>query len=105
MLVELAERFGVHPAEITEWKQQLLALATDVFGGRPGISATRSEAIDGLRSTDTGIGSVAHADALDQRAVSAVSVFGNWNGAQPLVAGWLRHWSEPGGYHDSSHGA
>ena len=30
---ELAEHFGVHPTQITEWKQQLLARAADVFGG------------------------------------------------------------------------
>jgi transposase len=32
-LAELAEHFGVHPTQITEWKQQLLARASDVFGG------------------------------------------------------------------------
>jgi transposase len=32
-LTELAEHFGVHPMQITEWKQQLLARAADVFGG------------------------------------------------------------------------
>ena len=32
-LAELAEQFRVHPTQITEWKQQLLARATDVFGG------------------------------------------------------------------------
>ena len=30
---ELAEQFRVYPTQITEWKQQLLARATDVFGG------------------------------------------------------------------------
>ena len=29
-LVELAEQFSVHPTQITEWKQQLLARAADV---------------------------------------------------------------------------
>ena len=33
MVVELAEQFQVHPTQITEWKQQLLARAADVFGG------------------------------------------------------------------------
>ena len=30
---ELAPQFGVHPTQITEWKQQLLTRAVDVFGG------------------------------------------------------------------------
>ena len=30
---ELAEQFRVHPTQITEWKQQLLARAAVVFGG------------------------------------------------------------------------
>ena len=32
-LTELAEQFSVHPTQIAEWKQQLLARASDVFGG------------------------------------------------------------------------
>ena len=32
-LAELAEHFRVHPTQITEWKQQLLVRAADVFGG------------------------------------------------------------------------
>ena len=32
-LAELAEQFRVHPTQITEWKQQLLARAADVLGG------------------------------------------------------------------------
>ncbi len=32
-LAELAEQFQVHPTQITEWKQQLLARAAEVFGG------------------------------------------------------------------------
>ena len=32
-LAELATHFGVHPTQITEWKQQLLTRAVDVFGG------------------------------------------------------------------------
>lgn len=31
-LAELAEQFSIHPTQITEWKQQLLARAADVFG-------------------------------------------------------------------------
>ena len=32
-LAELAEQFIVHPTQMAEWKQQLLARAADVFGG------------------------------------------------------------------------
>lgn len=32
-LAELAEQFSVHPTQVTEWKQQLLARAADVLGG------------------------------------------------------------------------
>ena len=31
-LAELATQFGVHPTQITEWKQHLRARAVDVFG-------------------------------------------------------------------------
>lgn len=31
-LVELVTQFGVHPTQITEWKQLLLTRAVDVFG-------------------------------------------------------------------------
>jgi transposase-like protein len=39
-LAELAEQFSVHPTQITEWKQPLLARAADVFGGRKTPSET-----------------------------------------------------------------
>jgi hypothetical protein len=32
-LAEVAEQFQVHPTQIIEWKQHLLARAADVFGG------------------------------------------------------------------------
>jgi transposase-like protein len=37
-LAELAEHFRVHPTQITEWKQQLLTRAVDVFGGTKATS-------------------------------------------------------------------
>jgi hypothetical protein len=36
----LAEQFSVHPTQITEWKQQLLGRAADVFGGTKAPSET-----------------------------------------------------------------
>ena len=43
-LAELAEQFSVHPTQITEWKQQLLARAADVFGGtKPTIGGPGSQ--------------------------------------------------------------
>lgn len=39
-LAELAEHFSVHPAQITKWKQQLLARAADVFGETKAPSET-----------------------------------------------------------------
>ena len=38
-LAELAEQFSVHPPQITEWKQPLLARAADVFSGTTPTSA------------------------------------------------------------------
>ena len=37
-LAELAEQFHVHPTQITDWKQQLLTRAADVFGGTKAAS-------------------------------------------------------------------
>jgi len=39
-LAELSEQFHVHPTQVTEWKQQLLARAADVFGGTNPTSDT-----------------------------------------------------------------
>ncbi len=46
-LAELAEAFRVHPTQTTEWKEQLLARAADVFGGsKPtGRALTRATAL------------------------------------------------------------
>ena len=37
-LAELATHFGVHPTQITEWKQHLLTRAADMFGGTKATS-------------------------------------------------------------------
>jgi transposase-like protein len=39
-LAELSEQFHVHPTQVTEWKQQFLARAADVFGGTKPTSDT-----------------------------------------------------------------
>ena len=39
-LAELAEQFRVHPTQITEWKQHLLARAVEVCGGMKPTSDT-----------------------------------------------------------------
>ena len=32
-VTEIAQRFDVHPNQVTEWRRQLLERAADVFGG------------------------------------------------------------------------
>ena len=53
-LAELAEQFRVYPTQITEWKQQLLARAADVFGGAKPTSDTPD-----LKTLHTKIGQLA----------------------------------------------
>jgi transposase len=43
-LAQLAERFDVHPNQITSWKAQLVGGAADVFG--PGGGAATQSAVD-----------------------------------------------------------
>jgi transposase-like protein len=38
-VTEIAQRFDVHPNQVTEWRRQLLERAADVFGGTAGPAA------------------------------------------------------------------
>lgn len=54
-LSELAQQHDVHPNQITDWKNQLLTRAADVFGGEP---STPEPAID-LKALHAKIGQLA----------------------------------------------
>ena len=43
-IAQLSEQYGVHPSQITTWKEQLLAGAANVFG--PGGAAPMAPAVD-----------------------------------------------------------
>ena len=43
-LAELAQQHDVHPNQITDWKNKLLAKAADVFGGEPQLGVLRERA-------------------------------------------------------------
>lgn len=64
-LAELAEQFSGHPTQITEWKQQLLARAADVFGG----TKAPSEVPD-LKTLHAKIGQLALENDLLEGALS-----------------------------------
>lgn len=38
-VTEIAQRFDVHPNQVTEWRRQLLERAADVFGGTAAAAA------------------------------------------------------------------
>jgi transposase len=54
-LAELAQQHDVHPKQITDWKNQLLTRAADVFGGEPSAA---EPAID-LKALHAKIGQLA----------------------------------------------
>jgi transposase len=64
---EIAEQFHVHPTQITEWKQQLLTRATDVFGG-----ATPTADMPDLKTLHAKIGQLAlEHDCLEGALIKA----------------------------------
>ncbi len=68
-LAELAEPFSVHPTQITEWKQHLLARAADVFGGAKAPSETPA-----LKTPHAKIGQLALANDFLEGALSKAGV-------------------------------
>jgi transposase-like protein len=42
-LAELAKHFDVHPNQISEWKQQLMESAANIFGGTPKTKAVEPD--------------------------------------------------------------
>lgn len=66
-LAELAEQFSIHPTQITEWNQQLLARAADLFGGTKAPAETPD-----LKTLHTKIGHLAlENDFLEEALIKA----------------------------------
>ncbi len=71
-LAELAQLFDVHPNQITDWKQQLVHRAIDVFGGEPSAA---EPAID-LKVLHAKIGQLALENDFLQGALSKAGMLG-----------------------------
>ncbi len=41
-LAELAQQYDVHPSQITDWKQQLVEHAVELFGGGKTVASERA---------------------------------------------------------------
>ena len=63
-LAELCKQFELHPTQITQWKQQLLDSATDVFGG-----CSRPDPVD-LMPLQAKIGQLALENDFLERALT-----------------------------------
>lgn len=51
-VAELAQRFDVHPNQITQWKTQLLERAADVFASGAGQAPERRHGVPSLEGAD-----------------------------------------------------
>lgn len=71
-LAELAQLFDLHPNQITDWKQQLVSRAIDVFGGE---STPAEPAID-LKVLHAKIGQLALENDFLQGALSKAGMSG-----------------------------
>jgi transposase len=49
-LAQLASRFGVHPTQISSWKQQALDGMADIFAGKAGPQKAHEQAIKELHA-------------------------------------------------------
>ena len=73
-LAALAEQFQVHPTQITEWKQQLLARVADVLGG-----TTPPADMPDLKTLHAKIGQL----ALENDFLAGALTKAGWRSAKP----------------------
>ena len=71
-IAQLAEQFDVHPNQITAWKDQLLASATDVF--ERGSNAKSSAAEIDIKSLHAKIGELVLEKDFLERALGKVGL-------------------------------
>ena len=71
-IAQLAEQFDVHPNQITAWKDQLLASATDVF--ERGSNAKSSAAEIDIKSLHAKIGELVLENDFLERALGKVGL-------------------------------
>ena len=80
-LAELAEPFSVHPIQITDWKQQLLVRAADVFGpAKPMADTPGSRVISNSPGTTYG-----RAEVVQQTGATSLTVYSDGVLKSPLA--------------------